>query len=289
MFMAGNTFNQQRTGTGTKEWAESTYNIGKGCAHGCLYCYTCHIQLHYHKIGSRQEWLEEKLNPNAAVIKSQRKGIIMFPSSHDITPNYLDPSIAALEQMLSVGNNVLIVSKPHLECIRTLINQLDKFKKQIQFRFTIGALVEELTRFWEPQAPPPEERLEALAYAYATGFSTSISVEPMLAGVEETLQVVKAVNHHVTDTIWIGKMNRIRERVDMSKPEIVQAVEIITHQQSDAEIRILHQRLKNNPKIRWKESIQKVLKIGSHVMGANIKAAKPNKDKKGLLPGPVCF
>lgn len=263
--IAENIFDQHRAGTGTHEWADLNYNIGKGCAHGCLYCYACHIQLRLKKIGSRQAWLEERFKPKATGIKYQvENATIMFPSTHDITPYYLDRSIAALQQMLSVGNQVLIVTKPHLECVRTIVGQLVRFKKQILFRFTIGAMDEQLTRFWEPQAPPPEERLVALDYAYAAGYNTSVSIEPMLAGVEETLQVVEAVNRLVSETIWIGKMRRIRQRVDMTKPEIVRAVELVEQQQSDSEILKLVERLRHNPKIRWKDSIKKVLTANPH-------------------------
>ncbi len=256
-------FDQARTGHGTKEWADINYNIGKGCAHGCLYCYACHIQLRLKRISSREEWLKETVKPKAIGIKTRQPGIIMYPSSHDITPFYLDQSIAALHQMLSVGNQVLIVSKPHIECVRTLVAQLARYKSQILFRFTIGALDEALVRLWEPQAPPPAERLEALDYVYAAGFGTSVSIEPMLAGVDETLRVVEAVKTHVSKTIWIGKMNRIRQRVDMSTPEITRAVESIEQQQSDKEVRRLYSFLNDNPRIRWKDSIKQIVAAGS--------------------------
>ena len=34
-----NTFDSQREGSGTHEWAEVTENIARGCPHNCLYCY----------------------------------------------------------------------------------------------------------------------------------------------------------------------------------------------------------------------------------------------------------
>ncbi|QEM66727.1 radical SAM protein [Geobacter sp. FeAm09] len=253
-------FDKYRGGHGTKEWAEETYSIGTGCAHGCLYCSVRSRQMRLKRIGSREEWLAEKIRLKATGIKALRTGVIMFPSSHDISPHYLDHSIEALRQTLAAGNKVLIVSKPHIECIRTLIGQLVRYRHQILFRFTIGALDEDLVRLWEPYAPPPEERLAALEYAYAAGFNTSVSIEPMLAGVQETLKVVDAVSRSVSETIWIGKMNRIRERVDgMNKLEVARAVELLMEQQTDGDILELTTLLQDNPQIRWKDSIKKVL------------------------------
>lgn len=253
-------FDAARTGSGTAEWAENKLNIYMGCSHGCLYCYACWFSLHYKKIASREEWRNERLTANAFRSSYPRKkGVVMFPSSHDITPSTLDRSISMLRMALEAGNQVLIVSKPHIECVRALVGQLARYRTQILFRFTIGALDQELAKLWEPGAPEPAERLAALDYAYAAGYSTSVSIEPMLAGVEETLRVVDAVNRYVSDTIWVGKMREVRRRVDVSNPDIACAVDILLLQQSDGEILKLAACLKDQPKIRWKDSIKKVL------------------------------
>ena len=253
-------FDADRTGTGTAEWAEANLNICKGCSHGCLYCYACHTMLRYKAIGSREEWRSERLTQNA-FRKSYplKKGVVMFPSSHDITPLNLYRYMEVLRLALEAGNQVLIVSKPHLESIQKIVGEMARFRRQILFRFTIGSLDDSLTRFWEPGAPLPGERLEALAYAFAAGYDTSVSIEPMLAGVEETLQVVNEVDRYVSEKIWIGKLRRLRERVDMSKTEIALEVELIERQQSDAEILRLVEALTANPKIRWKDSISKIV------------------------------
>jgi hypothetical protein len=81
----------------------------------------------------------------------------------------------------------------------------------------------------------------------------------MLEGPDGAFAVVNASDPYVTDTIWIGKMNKIRMRVDMSKPENRTAVEKIERQQRDSEIRYLYQVVHDNPKIRWKDSIKEVI------------------------------
>ena len=263
-----NDFEEERTGTGTNEWSESTYNICKGCSHNCLYCYARWMAERFNRVNSASEWQIERVDDNK-VKKSNRhfKGVVMFPSTHDITPNILPAAIRTLSNMLQAGNKVLIVSKPHLKVIQVLCRELAGFKDQIQFRFTIGTLNETTAKFWEPGAPTPKERIEALKHAFQLGFRTSVSMEPMLDGVDGMIRLINTVAPFVTGTIWLGKMNEINRRVDQTRPGVRAAVEKIELQQSDANILRLHAILQTNPQVRWKDSIKAVaIKVGINIV-----------------------
>ena len=254
-------FSKDRSGTGTNEWAEIKHNIQKGCPHGCLYCYACESALRYKRISSREEWLTETINLNAVNKKwGKRDGVIMFPTTHDITPTNLDACVTTLANMLVMGNKVLIVSKPHLSCIQRLCADLEHWKEQILFRFTIGSLDTGTCSFWEPGAPPPWERYLALEHASSQGFQTSVSMEPMLEGCREAVVTFEMVKKYVTETVWIGKMNKMKTRVDMTNPGNKVMVEDLKYQQRDESILKLVERLKDEPKVRWKDSIKAVMK-----------------------------
>ena len=60
----------------------------------------------------------------------------------------------------------------------------------------------------------------------------------------------------VTDTIWIGKMNKARLRVPPGHDAMVSLVEI---EQRDDEIMDLYTSLKDDPMIRWKDNIKAVV------------------------------
>jgi len=249
-------FDKERAGTGTREWAEITFNCCRGCSNNCLYCYAAHNADRF-KQKLREDWQNEEFTKNAD-IKSYpaRDGIIMFPSSHDITPFNVDQYIRIAKLMLEKGNHLLIVSKPRMECIAKVMVGLERWKSQILFRFTIGTIVESKSLFWEPGAPLPEERLDCLEIAFKDGFATSVSSEPMLAGRYGATEVVNTVFPMVTESIWIGKMNKALLRVDkVFKPY----VDEIMNLQSDSEILLMHDDLKDNPKIRWKDSIKMVI------------------------------
>jgi len=115
--------------------------------------------------------------------------------------------------------------------------------------------------FWEPNAPDFEERLESLKYAFNAGYQTSISCEPMLD--DKIDQVITQVSPYVTETIWLGKPNKLNERLSMNgfkNDQLTmgeaQRLKLLF---SDEYILELYDRHKNNPKIMWKDSIKKVV------------------------------
>ena len=73
--------------------------------------------------------------------------------------------------------------------------------------------------------------------------------------------VVVAVMPFVTDAIWIGKINQLRARLKINKAdaETLGRGEELISIQSDDRIRALYARLKDNPKIKWKESIKRLV------------------------------
>ena len=80
----------------------------------------------------------------------------------------------------------------------------------------------------------------------------------------KTLKLVTDLEEFVTDFIWIGKANFLLRRLNMngiSDGETINKANELIQLQSDANIKILYRKLKNNPKIKWKESIKKVLNL----------------------------
>ena len=244
---------------GTKEWAGSNENIMFGCQHDCFYCYAKAMSPRHKSIDidrwnkpiSRHDQLEKNIG--------KRKKPIMFPSTHDLHPENIDIIIPFLGKLLEPGNKVLIVSKPHPEVIRTICNSFPQYKEQILFRFTMGSYFNHILEFWEPGAPNVFNRMESLRIAFEVGFKTSISCEPMLDGYIK--EVVFHTRKYVTDSIWLGKMNDPTSRLKINgHPNIPQEYkEGIRHWMSDDNIFSLYNRFKDDPMIKWKESIKKVI------------------------------
>ena len=252
-------FDSERTGTGTREWAEVTENIQLGCVNDCLYCYAANNANRFRR-RDRAEWAREELTRRANMRSYPAKeGVVMFPSAHDITQFNVEAFIKVAKLILAKGNKLLIVTKPRLDIMLRVMEELSPWRDQILLRFTIGSMDAGLTALWEPGAPSPSERLFCLRVAGHRGFAFSVSIEPMLGGVEETLRVVRMCMPFEPESVWIGKMNKIRVRVADKRQEVLEAIRRVEELQRDEEILRLVDSLKGNPAIRWKDSIKVVL------------------------------
>lgn len=247
---------------GTQEWAVENANFISGCYHNCKYCYSKEMAIRF-KRKTPANWDVEDVDTKQ-VYKKRKKvdGVIMFPSSHDITPKNLNYSITVLRNLLESGNKVLVVTKPHLDIIKEICDKFNVHKNNILFRFTIGSTNTSTLKFWETNAPSFEERKESLIYAFKKGYSTSVSCEPMLD--DTTIELVSVLSPYVTDSIWIGKANFLLRRIKMNgitDDETINRANELILLQSDIKIRSLYQELKNNKKVKWKESIKKVVQL----------------------------
>jgi hypothetical protein len=240
---------------GAFQWADATYNIAIGCIHNCRYCYG--KENHWYRFHRTDDWATEKLKPGLPQMPRNKR--VMFPSCHDISPFYLAPAIEAIRCLLDRGNQVLVVSKPHLVCVRRLLAEFAAEKQRLLFRFTIGSFNRRLTDWWEPGAPPPAERLKCLQLAHRGGFQTSVSIEPMLDDIADAERTATTVLPWVTETIWIGRMNKVRTRVRPADAEAEAACDRICRVQSDEEMLRLVAALGHHTQIRWKESISRLL------------------------------
>lgn len=250
---------QAKAVRGTAEWAVATVDCCRGCPHGCRYCYARHELVERRRLVTADQWLSpEILEEEVERMRPLYAGQVMFPAHHDIVPENLSACRIVITKMLRAGNRLLVVSKPHLCCIEELCRDLRPYRDRLLFRFTITARDLAILRFWEPQAPTYAERLACLELAFRQGFATSVSVEPML-DTADVVAMVHELQPFVTHSIWLGKMNRITERVG-DVPESLQAgVERIEKGQDDEHIHEIYRQLRHNPLIRWKESIKTVV------------------------------
>ena len=247
----------QQSKTGTREWSDVSVNCCKGCSNSCTYCYAREMALRFKRIPTGQAWETEQINPKA-LTKKHRKydGVVMFPTTHDITMGNLSACIDVLYNLLDAGNKVLIVSKPKSQCIQSLCSVLDIFKDQIEFRFSIGGTSHDLD-FWEPNAPSFRERLHCLSVVTNFSFKVSISCEPLLS--PWGFDVLLASFGELPETIWIGCANFLKQRCKWKLPPDHPKIIELLEWQTPEKIMEIHGKLKDNPRIRWKDSYREVI------------------------------
>jgi len=248
---------------GTNEWSTMTANFMSGCMHDCKYCYAKEQSIRF-KRNTPDNWVNEKVNPNLFKKKFKKvEGRIMVPSTHDLTPYNIEYAIEFLREILSAGNNVLIVSKPHYSVIERICTEFIDYKDNILFRFSIGSNNSEILKFWELNAPDYKERRDCLIYAFNCGFGTSVSIEPIL-DMKDIDSLIFDLLDFVTDSIWLGKMNFLFRRLKINgitDPITRKKGGELIGSQSDEAITDLYNRFKDNGKVKWKDSIKNKVNI----------------------------
>ena len=202
----------------------------------------------------REDWFIKTMKP--------RKGRIMFPSTHDISVYNIDHSISFIKRHLERGNSFLLVTKPQLDCVKQICAKLNRYSDKIMFRFSIGSSIESVLRYWEPNASSYEERCSCIKFAYSNGFQTSLSCEPMLDKHPDI--IIKELEEFITDSIWLGKPNFLLRRLKINGQLDVTAskkAKDLIESLNDEFIYNLYENYKDNPKVKWKESLKKVLKL----------------------------
>jgi DNA repair photolyase len=249
--------------SGTKEWSVASLNIHLGCSHQCRYCYAREKTVRYERCTIEQWGTEYNRFKDRPFIGFNKKydGVVMFPTTHDLQPELLPEVLKGIGLLLAADNTILLVTKPHFEVVKAICKEFPG-EERIRWRFTIGAMDDIILSYWEPGAPIFAERFASLKYACQKGFSTSVSVEPMLDS-DHIIKQFRRLESHITDTFWIGKMNNIRKKngelwrvqPDTDPVEIAR----IEAGQTDTRIHEIYEALKDEPKIRWKESFKSVL------------------------------
>jgi hypothetical protein len=206
-----------------------------------------------------EDWPNMKVRDhNVRQNRTKLDGRIMFPTTHDITPEVALPCMIVMEKMLQAGNELLVVSKPHPRVIEMICLWFQDYRDKITFRFTIGSVDDEILSYWEPGAPKFTDRLLSLHKASDAGFNTSVSSEPLLDA--ENVDILGTmILPWINDAWWIGKMNKVEQRVRIETEKDREMVDRIKAGQTNEAIRAIYERFKDDPKVKWKESIKEIV------------------------------
>lgn len=202
------------------QWSSYSYNIidsSTACRNDCVYCYIKPMNIRFGRVQDIEDVFRcDMRKVNKGWRKTDERKVYMFPTSHDIFPENMKNYVEVCKKIMNAKNKIVCVSKPRLECVKFICEELSKYKKKFKFRFTISTNNNDIIKLWEPNATSYEERVECLKYAYEKGFKTSISMEPFLS---DPIKVIEDCEKYVKDKIWLGTMSDLK-KMKIEKSEI---------------------------------------------------------------------
>ena len=233
---------------GTKTWSDYSHNINDSayaCPNGCVYCY---IKSYGTPLKVTKTLKVNKKKVHRRFGGFPKNKVVMFPTAHDIFMSCVADYITAAKNILTVGLDLLIVSKPRLPVIKRICRELRPYRKQVEFRFTICTDDPDLKTVWEPYAPEIPERIACTKYAHSQGYRTSISMEPLLS---DPTKLIKLLDPYVS-SFWIGHMNHVGN-IDI---EDIHKKNVMLLKSPEFVLDLVY-KLKKNKKVFWKESVIK--------------------------------
>jgi len=172
------------------------------CPYGCLYCWAWRIPLFKSRI---ERGLYDPLEEAARYARMGKRKIIVVSFTSDPYPPYEKVFKKTKQVLETLASNprhrILVLTKNP----RLALRDLDIFKSHPDM--WLGTTVISLKPTdWEPYAPSPEERLEALKIAHSEGCKTWLSIEPIIPKVTYPEHIISETLDYI-DWYVLGAFN----------------------------------------------------------------------------------
>ena len=167
------------------EYADFSLNHVLGCSHGCNFpCYAFMQKLRFNEIQSYEEWCDPKIVSNAVSLlnseipkfKDQIKSVFLCSAT--------DPFMFGFDEVQNLSLNIIkLLNEKLIRCIvltkgilpKSLANNFHPFN---EYGITLVSLDEDYRRYFEPNAAPLKDRLQALKFLHKNNCRTWVSIEP---------------------------------------------------------------------------------------------------------------
>ncbi len=191
-----------------------TLNPITGCGHKCVYCYiTSYIKDAFNPrvkkdIVYNTERDLRRLSPGSVIAISYSSDPYSPPEDKEVVMRPI------LRLMKNYGMNVLIATKSNL--VTRDIDILENMNAVVSISIT--TLDRELARVIEPNAPPPEKRLETLSHLVQNGIPVSLRIDPIIPfltdnmdGIEKLIKEGVDIGvRHIVVSIYKAKPDNYR-------------------------------------------------------------------------------
>ncbi|HVL63621.1 MAG TPA: radical SAM protein [Actinomycetota bacterium] len=180
-----------------------TINAYRGCSHACTYCFARSTHTYLEMDAGRDFETKIVVKVNAAELLHKELRAPRWTGEPIAMGTATDPYQRAegkyrltrriIETLLEVGNPFSILTKGTL-----ILRDLDLLQEaasvtEVATAFSVGTLDDDVWRKSEPGTPHPRKRLEAVATLNAAGIPCNVLVAPVLPGISDGRDQLKAV------------------------------------------------------------------------------------------------
>lgn len=202
-----------RTGV---EYGDFQITVYRSCYYQCRYCWAWNIPLMSKRI-SRGKYDPVREAVKLSMVSKPSKIVVSF-TSDPYQPVEKEKQLTrrVLKVLSNSKHTILILTKnPKLAVER----DIDILRKG---RFWLGTTITSLEKTsWEPNAPHPRTRLEALKKAHSEGIRTWISIEPIIPFITYPEKIVAETVSYV-DWYVLGSLNYVPQlKLPFTREDVV--------------------------------------------------------------------
>jgi DNA repair photolyase len=199
----------QKTGISDFGYVINPY---RGCTHGCVYCYARFMKRFTGHTERWGEFLDAKVNA-PEVVKRQLerrrepiKGVVFLSSVTDLyqpAESIFKLTRSILEVLLEHQVPISILTKSDL-----VLRDMDLLRQfeECSVGLSLMTIDEDLARRFEPRAPSPQRRIEALRKLKEHHINTYAFISPFLPRLSRIEQLMEALNGLI-DEVGIEALN----------------------------------------------------------------------------------
>ncbi len=166
-----------------REFSELACNLFVGCGHHCLYCYApavTHVARFVFESEPRPRVTADEIAADATRLEraGETRPVLLCFVTDPYQPVEAETRLTrqAIEMLHAHGLKVVILTKGGKRATR----DFDLLGPGDAFATTLTCVDEMTSRWWEPGAALPEERIESLIEASSRGIQTWVSLEPVI-------------------------------------------------------------------------------------------------------------
>lgn len=217
-----------------KEYADLAVNLFETCRHGCVYCYAPKVM---HKNPTEffgptklRKNILQKIQEDAKRLQAefdQREILLCFTSDPYQSRPGPDDALnrqtvrRVIETLLEHSLNITILTKGGFNSLVDM-DILEQYPDQVRYGASLVFANRADCKIYEPNAPPTQERIEALRNFHNKGIRTWASIEPAWS-LEDTLQIIDN-SHKYVDAYMLGKLNYHPHAKEVDWTEYTQGV-----------------------------------------------------------------
>ena len=195
-----------------REYSPLALNLYHGCTHGCVYCYVPKMFRRWNGNYKHSDCYPSvdfaELEKSAKKYEGCGKQILLSFTGDPYCGVDPETTTQVLKILLQYNHKVAILTKGGSRLLKD-VELFKKFGDRIKVGATLSLFDRYLSEKFEPNAAPPQERVEVLRYLAQEGVKTWASFEPVIF-TRQALLLLEDVKDFINH-VKVGKINGMSE------------------------------------------------------------------------------